>query len=174
MSTLVVAPLIPNKPLWIPPSYRPISLLFVLFKIFTGLIYACSEPIRVLKPGSRFQEFLGICDFFHFPFPGFPNKIPENTSMVSNMSPIWKYYIKYFILYFTNKKGSGVDPASKFGGGQFQQYLEVKSYYQFTTPRDMKYTSQHCCDKTIDVKIALYHECCFPNCTNSWWKKLLL
>jgi len=34
----------------------------------------------------------------------------------------------------------------------------------------MKYTSQHCCDKTMDVKMALYHECCFLNCTKSWWK----
>jgi len=88
MNTLVVAPPIPNKPLGIPPNYRPISLLFVLFKIFKGLIYACAEPIRVWKPGSRFREFPGICDFFHFPFPGFPNKIPGNTRMVSIMSPI--------------------------------------------------------------------------------------
>jgi len=25
----------------------------------------------------------------------------------------------------------------------------------------------------MDVKMALYHECCFPNCTKSWWIKLL-
>jgi len=37
----------------------------------------------------------------------------------------------------------------------------------------MKHTSQHCCDKTMDVKLALYRECCFLNCTKSWWKKLV-
>jgi len=26
----------------------------------------------------------------------------------------------------------------------------------------MKYTSQHCCDKTVDRNLALYRECCFP------------
>jgi len=38
----------------------------------------------------------------------------------------------------------------------------------------MRYTSQHCCDKTMDDKMALHRECCFPNCTKSWWMKLLL
>jgi len=61
----------------------------------------------------------------------------------------------------------------RLGGGQFQQYLAVKSHYQFTPARDMKYALRHCCDKTIDVRIAAYHECCFPNCTKSWWKKLV-
>jgi len=37
----------------------------------------------------------------------------------------------------------------------------------------MKYTSQNSFDKTVDGKMALYRECCFPNCTKSWWKKLL-
>jgi len=35
------------------------------------------------------------------------------------------------------------------------------------------YTSQHSCDKTMDGKMALYRECCFPNCTNLWWIKSL-
>jgi len=30
----------------------------------------------------------------------------------------------------------------------------------------MKYTSQHCCDKTMDNKMALHRECCFSNYTN--------
>jgi len=33
----------------------------------------------------------------------------------------------------------------------------------------MKYTSQHCCDRTMDDKIALYRECCFPNYRKLWW-----
>jgi len=33
----------------------------------------------------------------------------------------------------------------------------------------MKYTSQHCCHKTMDVRMGLYRECCFPNCKKLWW-----
>jgi len=34
---------------------------------------------------NRFLEVASLveCEFFHFPFPGFPNKIPENTRIVS-------------------------------------------------------------------------------------------
>ena len=34
---------------------------------------------------NRFLEVASLeeCDFFHFPFPGFPNKIQGNTRMVS-------------------------------------------------------------------------------------------
>jgi len=46
-------------------------------------------------------------------------------------------------------------------------------HYWFTAVREMKYTSQLCCDKTMDGKMALYHKCCFPNCAKSWWIKLL-
>ena len=37
----------------------------------------------------------------------------------------------------------------------------------------MKYTSQHCCDKTVDRNMALYRKCCFPIGTKSCWMKLL-
>ena len=53
-------------------------------------------------------------------------------------------------------------------GRRFQLYLLVKSHHGFTTLREMKYTSQHFRDKTMDDKMALYRECCFPNCTQSW------
>jgi len=68
---------------------------------------------------------------------------------------------------------SGADPSSKFRGGRFQQNLVVKYHYEFTTAREVDYTSQPCCEKTMDGKMALYRECCFPNCTKSWWIKLL-
>ena len=55
----------------------------------------------------------------------------------------------------------------------FQYYLVVKSHNSFVTVRGMKYTSQHCCDKTVGDKLSLYREWCFPNFTKSWWKKLL-
>jgi len=62
---------------------------------------------------------------------------------------------------------AGVDSASKFRDGDFSNiWLSRKSHYQFTTARDRKNTSQHCCDKTMDVKMAIYRECCFPNCKN--------
>jgi len=39
------------------------------------------------------------------------------------------------------------------------------------SPSSARHCSQHCCDKTMDGKMALYRECCFPNCKISWWKK---
>jgi len=36
----------------------------------------------------------------------------------------------------------------------------------------MKYIAQHCCDKTVNDKTALYREC-FPNCTRLRWIRLL-
>jgi len=27
---------------------------------------------------------------------------------------------------------------------------------------------QHCCDKTMDDKMALYRECCLPNCMQNY------
>ena len=78
---------------------------------------------------------------------------------------------------FPTKLGSctGADPVSKFRayGGRFQYYLVVISHNSFTTVREMKYASQHCCDKTIDDKTSLYREQCFPNFTNSLWQNIL-
>jgi len=34
------------------------------------------------------------------------------------------------------------------------QYLAVKSHNSFTTVREMKYTSQPCCDKTMDDRMT--------------------
>ena len=65
-----------------------------------------------------------------------------------------------------------IQPA-RLGGWQFQKYLVVKSHNDFPTVREMKHTSQQCCDQTMDDKKAWYRECCFPNCTKSWWIKLL-
>jgi len=44
-------------------------------------------------------------------------------------------------------------------------YLLVKSQHWFTIIREMKYNSQHCCNKTMDSKMGLNHECCFLICT---------
>jgi len=52
--------------------------------------------------------------------------------------------------------------------GRLQLYLLATSHYGFTTLREMKCTSQHFCDKTMDDKMALYCKCCFRNCTQSW------
>ena len=51
---LVVAIPKPAKPVGDPKSYRPISLLCVLFKILERLIYACVEPlIHLLLPNEQ-------------------------------------------------------------------------------------------------------------------------
>jgi len=44
----------------------------------------------------------------------------------------------------------------------------AKSHNGFATAREMKHTSQHCCDKTMGDKMALYREGCFPNRKKSW------
>jgi len=67
---------------------------------------------------------------------------------------------------------AGADPANKFRG-RFQYYVAFKPHYTFTTLREMKYTSQNCCDKTMDDTMGLYRECCFPNCKKLWWIKIL-
>jgi len=36
------------------------------------------------------------------------------------------------------------------------------------TVREMYFSSQHCCDKTMDDKMALYRECCFHNFIKLW------
>jgi len=37
----------------------------------------------------------------------------------------------------------------------------IQVSFAFTAVIEMKYTSQHCCDKTMDGKMTLYCECCF-------------
>jgi len=39
--------------------------------------------------------------------------------------------------------------------GRFSNIWLVKSHYCVTTVREMKYTSQHCCDETVDGKMSL-------------------
>jgi len=46
-----------------------------------------------------------------------------------------------------NAKSSDQGRIHIYLGGRFQQYSAVKAHYAFTTVREMKYTSQHCCDK---------------------------
>jgi len=69
--------------------------------------------------------------------------------------------------------GPGEDPASKVRGVRFKYNMLVISHYGFTAVKEIKYSSQHCSDKTMGEKMALYCECCFSNCTKSWSTKLL-
>ena len=48
-----------------------------------------------------------------------------------------------------------IQPVRLGGGGRFQWYLVVKTHTSFATVREIKYTSQHCCDKTMDDKNSL-------------------
>jgi len=58
------------------------------------------------------------------------------------------------------------DLTSKFrGGGDFSNIWQSS----LITGSLLKYTSQHCCDKTMDDKMALHCESCFTNCTKSRW-----
>ena len=50
------------------------------------------------------------------------------------------------------------------GGANFNNIWQSKSQYAFATVREMK---------SMDGKMALCRECCFPNCTKRWQIKLL-
>jgi len=63
------------------------------------------------------------------------------------------------------------DPASEDSGAIEVMFGSLVSL-RFTTARKMKHTSQHCSDKTTDSKMALHRECCFLNCSISWWTNL--
>jgi len=51
------------------------------------------------------------------------------------------------------KLTAGADKASMVRGGDISDISLVKSHYCVTTVRDMKYTTQHCCDKAADGKM---------------------
>jgi len=48
-----------------------------------------------------------------------------------------------------------------------------RASFRFTAVRVMKYTSQHCCGKTVGSKVDLFRECRSSIWTESWWIKLL-
>ena len=73
-------------------------------------------------------------------------------------------YRFFHLSLFTRARKAEADPVSKLRGGDFSDI--VKSQNGFAALREMKNTSQHCCDKTMDGKMALYRECCFPDCKN--------
>jgi len=52
------------------------------------------------------------------------------------------------------KLTAGADKASMVRVGDFSNIWLVKSHYCVTTARDMKYSSQHYCDKTVDGKMV--------------------
>jgi len=58
-------------------------------------------------------------------------------------------------------------------GGTISVIFGNQVYKIFATVREMKYTSQNCCHKTIDDEMTLYRECCFPNYTKLWWTRWL-
>ena len=68
---------------------------------------------------------------------------------------------------------TGADPASKFRGRGaismiFGSQVSLQVHY---CKRDEAYFITLLWQK-MDDKVALYRECCFPNCSKSWQKKL--
>jgi len=64
------------------------------------------------------------------------------------------------------------DPASKFRGAIsviFGSQVLWRVHYR---KREEVYFKKYCCDKAMDGKMSWYRECCFLNCTKSWWIKL--
>jgi len=50
--------------------------------------------------------------------------------------------------------GTEADPVSKVKEGDFSNIWQSTSHNSFATVRGMKCTTQHCCDKTMDDKMA--------------------
>jgi len=61
----------------------------------------------------------------------------------------------------------GVDPASKVRGA-ISVIFGSQVSLRLRCCKRVKYTSQHCCVKTMDDKMALYREFGFLNCTKPW------
>ena len=79
---------------------------------------------------------------------------------------------KFLIRRWAAEQGQ-IQPVT-LGGGTISVIFRSQVYNSFTTVRETKYTSQHCCDKTMDDnKMDLCRQCSFVNCTKSWWIKLL-
>ena len=68
--------------------------------------------------------------------------------------------VTYGRVFLPVKLTAGTDKARMVRGVDFSNIWSVKSHYCVTTVREMKYTSQHCRDKTMDGKMALNCECC--------------
>ena len=53
------------------------------------------------------------------------------------------------------------------GGQTISMIFGSQTHNGFAIVREMKDTSQHCCEKTMDDKMSLYRVCCFTNSTRS-------
>jgi len=63
---------------------------------------------------------------------------------------------------------AGADPVNLVGAISIIFGSQVSLQVHYCKTDEVGYTSQHCCHKTMDDQIALYRECCFPNCKKSW------
>ena len=135
----------------------------VLKRVFAALLGLFGAPPVIRHPGHCFP----LANPRHVPVSVQPQRntsevIPSTCVQLDNGTP----------KHSRATNTAGTDPASKVRGA-ISLYLVVKSHYGFTTVREIKQTSQHCCDKTMDGKMALYRECYFMNCTKPWSVKLL-
>jgi len=98
----------------------------------------------------------------------------RKQSFNSNESDSYHVYERIFRLLCRHLQlcEAGADPASK-PRGAISVIFGSQVSLRFDYCKRMKYTSQHCCAKTMDDKMALYCECCFPNCTKSLWIKFI-
>ena len=85
--------------------------------------------------------------------------------------------IKYTSQQGRNQRGAiGQLPPQNFHKHMYL-YCAATSYIILPPPKisvGCGHASQQSCDKTVDGKMALYRECCFPNCTKSRWLKIFL
>jgi len=128
------------------------------------LVSSTKRPVETTWHMDRLELQLPYKLLKNIPFYAFLY-LNLNPRGVYQLSKTFGPYHKMLTQYITLTQ-SRIQPVSLVGaisvifGSQFS--------LRFTSVREMKYTSQHCCDKTMDGKMALYRECYFPNCSKSW------
>ena len=82
------------------------------------------------------------------------------STLSANLCTCFDVYT--ILLHFVH---AGADKSR--GGGAISVRFGSQVSQPFGSAREMKHTSQHCFDKTMDDKMALYRKCCLPNCRKS-------
>jgi len=145
---------------------RHASFVFWSFQrlMETGVSLQC----HVLKKSTLYQtwKWFSCCRVISSFFQKFSFTITNFDINARNEHNMWKRFLPV-------KLTAGADKAIKVRVGDFNNIWLVKSHYCVITVREMKCTSHQCCGKTMDGKMALNCEFCFPNCTKSWRIKLL-
>jgi len=140
----------------------------LLFDIGREASHLNRNAVRLRKAFHFFPSMVYWCVFI------WSNVQQQKPSTFAMIGKLWTYLCNITI---TIERDCQIRPwfqagriqPIRLGGGDFSN-IWWSSLNNFATVREMKHTSQHYCGKIMYGKMAVYRECCFPNCTKSWWK----